>query len=559
MEFNQTMVNNPVLSAIILSALTAAPWHAQAVQYTNDPLNRLTRVTYANGTAVNYTYDAAGNRLTQVVSNSAIPLPAIGVDKSTLTFNAYVGQGDPSPQSLTISNSGGGTLSWTASPADNWVKISPALGTNTVPITVSPSSNGLAVGTFKSSINITSPGSTNNPQSDSYSGWRVVVNLIVTACSVTLSPPGGTTASASGGGGSVAVVGPASCSAAVSTNVGWITITSGSTVSGGGSVAYSVAANAGTQRSGIIAVADQVFTVVQSSSGPRAVSKVGALGGGYWVQDLNGNFGWDGLDIDRRAFFSAGQTEESPVFGDWNGDGKEKLGIYANGTWILDYNGNGQWDGATVDKLVHFGGPGWTPLVGDWSGDGKAKIGAHKDGTWLLDYDGNYAWNPPTDKLLFWGGPGFTPVIGDWNHSGSAKIGVHKEGLWLLDYDGNFAWNPPSDKVVFFGGPGYTPVTGDWNGSGNTKIGATKDGLWVIDYDGNFQWDGLAVDKSVFFGGAGWTPMVGDWDGSGKTKVGAYKDGTWVLDFNGNFTWDTPPDKLIFFGGPGQTPVVGKW
>lgn len=293
----------------------------------------------------------------------------------------------------------------------------------------------------------------------------------------------------------------------------------------------------------------------------RVSSKVGAYNAGYWVQDLNGNFVWDGTAGDRLTYWSLGRANEFPVYGDWNGDGKGKIGLYVDGTWLLDYNGNGVWDGPSIDKIVYFGGPGYAPIVGDWNGSGTAKIGVHQNGTWLLDYNGNFAWDGPgTDKLLFFGGPGYTPIVGDWNGSGTTKIGVHQNGTWLLDYNGNFAWDGPgTDKLIFFGGPGYTPVLGDWNGSGSTKIGAHKDGLWLLDYNGNFSWDGTGVDKLIFFGGVGYTPMVGDWNGSGTTKVGAYLNGLWVLDVNGNFIWDPPTDQVIFFGGPGQVPIVGKW
>lgn len=46
--------------------------------YTLDELNRLTNVTYANGDVVSYTYDAAGNRLTQTVN---------GVTTNTYTYD----------------------------------------------------------------------------------------------------------------------------------------------------------------------------------------------------------------------------------------------------------------------------------------------------------------------------------------------------------------------------------------------------------------------------------------------------------------------------------------
>jgi (2Fe-2S) ferredoxin len=91
--------------------------------------------------------------------------------------------------------------------------------------------------------------------------------------------------------------------------------------------------------------------------------------------------------------------------------------VYKDGTWYLDMNGNGVWDGPVTDRLVTaFGSPGWTQVTGDWNGDGRTKVGVYKDGTWYLDRNGNGVWDGPvTDKLVTsFGMPGWTPVIGDW-------------------------------------------------------------------------------------------------------------------------------------------------
>ena len=89
------------------------------------------------------------------------------------------------------------------------------------------------------------------------------------------------------------------------------------------------------------------------------------------------------------------------MVGDWNFDGRKKVGIYSNGTWYLDYNGNGVWEGVAVDKAYSFGFPAATPVVGDWNGDGKTKVGVFYNGDWYLDFNGNGAWEgAAVDKSL---------------------------------------------------------------------------------------------------------------------------------------------------------------
>jgi hypothetical protein len=56
-----------------------------------------------------------------------------------------------------------------------------------------------------------------------------------------------------------------------------------------------------------------------------------------------------------------------PVAGDWNGTGTAKLGVFRNGTWFLDYNGNAAWDGCGVDGCIFgWGMAGDLPVAGRW-------------------------------------------------------------------------------------------------------------------------------------------------------------------------------------------------
>lgn len=66
-----------------------------------------------------------------------------------------------------------------------------------------------------------------------------------------------------GGTGSVTVTAGAGCPWTAVSNAAWITVNSGSSGSGNGTVGYSVAFNPGAQRTGTITIAGQVFTVTQ--------------------------------------------------------------------------------------------------------------------------------------------------------------------------------------------------------------------------------------------------------------------------------------------------------
>jgi YD repeat-containing protein len=49
--------------------ISATAW-AGSASYTYDTLGRLTQVKYSNGVVIQYTYDAAGNRTTQVIKGA---------------------------------------------------------------------------------------------------------------------------------------------------------------------------------------------------------------------------------------------------------------------------------------------------------------------------------------------------------------------------------------------------------------------------------------------------------------------------------------------------------
>ena len=157
---------------------------------------------------------------------------------------------------------------------------------------------------------------------------------------------------------------------------------------------------------------DDTYTALQFQI--VSSSKIGVYKDGFWAIDYNGNYQWDGAQIDKFAGF--GQTGSIPVVGDWNGDGITEIGSYKDGFWAIDYNGNHIWDGAQIDKFAAFGQAGYKPVFGDWNGDGKDEIGVEKDGFWAIDYNGNYVWEGAIiDRFAGFGQTGDIPVVGKWS------------------------------------------------------------------------------------------------------------------------------------------------
>ncbi|MCK4304505.1 MAG: PD40 domain-containing protein, partial [Candidatus Eisenbacteria sp.] len=82
------------------------------------------------------------------------------------------------------------------------------------------------------------------------------------SCTYSISPTS-KNFSSSGGSGTVNVTTQSGCSWTAVSNDGWITITSGSSGSGNGTVYYTVSANTGSSRTGTMSIAGKSFTVTQ--------------------------------------------------------------------------------------------------------------------------------------------------------------------------------------------------------------------------------------------------------------------------------------------------------
>ena len=193
------------------------------------------------------------------------------------------------PASATIPSSGGSGrvavtagegCEWTASSAASWLSVtSGAKGTGSGEVVYSAEPT-------------TGPG---RSATMTIAGQTFTLNQ-GQGCSYTLSSSS-TKIDDEGGQGSFKVETTTGCGWSVSSAVPWITVTSPASVTGGGTVRFTVAANGGPSRSGAITAAGQTFTVSQGNGCSYALSSssqnLPAAGGTGSVNVTTGNgCGW---------------------------------------------------------------------------------------------------------------------------------------------------------------------------------------------------------------------------------------------------------------------------
>lgn len=113
-------------------------------------------------------------------------------------------------------------------------------------------------------------------------------------------------------------------------------------------------------------------------------------------------------------------------------------------------------------KIVFDTDDGDRPVAGDWNGDGRDTVGVYRDSAacvFLLT-NNNYSIN--IIATGFCGAPPVSPVTADWNGNGVDTLGVYSGSQAVFSLSNNLT-GPPEFQVGF-GQAGDLPVAGDWNG-----------------------------------------------------------------------------------------------
>jgi hypothetical protein len=406
---------------------------------------------------------------------------SMSVTPSSLIFTSTNGS-NPSAQTLSIANAGGGALDWTASKDSSWILIDKTAGTSPDSLVVNVDITSLNAGTHTGAVTVTGEG---------LSPAVIPVTLNIVEITGTIN---------------------------VTSNIAEATFTiSGPQSYNGSGVSWSeTAAQTGTY--------SIVYGTVNGYTTPPSENQTLQADGtinfnGEYVSQGGGQQGVDKDDV----FIDFGSSSGLWVYYDdsaWNQLHSVSPEIMANG----DIDGNGDDDlvvdfGATYGIWVRYNDGSWAKLhgaspeimtVADIDGDGNSDLivdfGA--DGIWVRYNDGSWAKLHDASPEIM--------TVADIDEDGNSDLIVDfgaDAGIWVRYNDGSWAkLHIASPEIMTVGDI-------DGNGDGDLIIDFGADyGIWVR-YDSG-SWANL-------HGASPEIMTVGDIDGSG--------DGDLIIDFGADY------------------------
>lgn len=221
--------------------------------------------------------------------------------------------------------------------------------------------------------------------------------------------------------------------------------------------------------------------------------------------------------------FAFGSATDTPLSGDWDGDGDDTPGLFrAPNQWFLD----NAFDGV-ADVSFTYGTLGDTPVVGDWDGDGDTTPGVKRGNIWHLSNDSD---DPVVaDISLTWGSSSDVFFGGDWNGTGGDSPGIFRPSTreWFLNNNFDQDVTDSGEQSFTYGSSGDLPAVGNWDGSNgcaSPNFCHDTPGLWRSTqiepniWHLNNGFDGVG-DISFGYGRRG-NKLAGDWNNNNVDTIG---------------------------------------
>lgn len=203
----------------------------------------------------NVSYNVGANAATTsrtgtvTIANQTLTVTQAGAP-CTYSVAPTVASIGPSASANTISVTTAAGCAWTATETATWISI-----------TNGASGSGSGTVTYSVTAN---PGITARNADLAVAGQTVTLTQAGQPCDYTLSPAGASV-NAGGSTGSVGVTALGGCTWTASSAAAWVTVTSGASGNGNGTVGYSVASNQTTApRTGTLTIGGQAFTITQA-------------------------------------------------------------------------------------------------------------------------------------------------------------------------------------------------------------------------------------------------------------------------------------------------------
>ena len=380
-------------------------------------------------------------------------------------------------------------------------------------------------------------------------------------------------------------------------NVPWITITSGSSGSGNGTITFNVATNTGRARSGTITVngggISREVTINQSaatletnpstifvpSSGRTAVTITvsavlpwtassatpwaqiasGSSGSGNGIIQFNVDANYEDVRVGAITV-SVGETSRSisinqwpqpvntgrAVENDFDGDGIADYAVFhpATGIWKIRFANGVEW-------AAPWGWSAVVPVPADYDGDRIADIAVYHPGG-----GGWYIMESLTglSRVEQMGSANHVPVPGDYDGDGVADLATYHRpnGFW------NFRTSSSGDYGLPWGWSAVVPVPGDYDGDARQDIAVyhPASGSWYIL---DLHTGTLMNDAVVGWGWSSVRPIPADYDGDGTHDIAVFyrPAATWYI--RSSITGAMMGADPLKFGWSAVAPVSGDY